>query len=300
MINDEIMTGNGFKRMRGRNFAKKTGDIIILAQDMGEKAVFTVWGESPTVDFGDEIARYIKGISGNMDYISSDYEKSRLSVHCDLSDGKNTAEKIKSAVDIIEKVKEKYDLVSVCSECGRRGPVEILCNESGAKTICGVCSSEHELQEKHDRIKQGYQQRQNSSRVLGIFDKNTLVICLFAGLLPGILGGLVCFTIMVLGFYVPQFYLFIWIPTSLCGFYTMKKVNKADHMPLIIRFLISTLVFLFILAAICLIGIFIISKITSTAPLYLNMGLFETFMVIAAIAGYIIGAVSSFATEADL
>ena len=71
-------------------------------------------------------------------------------------------------------------------------------------------------------------------------------------------------------------------------------------MPLIIRFLISTLVFLFILAAICLIGIFIISKITSTGSLYLNMGLFDTFMVIAAIAGYIIGAVSSFATEADL
>ena len=300
MINDEIMIGNGFKKMRGRNFAKKTGDIIILAQDMGEKAVFTVWGESPTVDFGDEIAQYVAEITSATDYISSDFAKSKLTLVCDISDGNNIPEKIKTSVEIIKKANDKFDFVSTCSECGRRGPVEILCSESGAKTICGVCSSDNALHDKHERIKQKYDQRKTGSYVLGIIEKRKFAKCAKSGILLGVLAGLLTWGILICGLYVPQFFLLMWLPTGLSGYYIMRKVNKMDHMPLFIRFLIGTVVYMAILFTICFLGLIIMLSINKISLGGYNFGLFETIMIVVSIIGFIIGGVISFATDDNI
>lgn len=304
MVKDEIMRENGYELLREGSYSKRSGDIVILAQDKETEVVFTVWCKSAGDKPASEVIKYFVDEYKNVDYLSADCSKGRITLYCDISDGKDTAGKIRKADAVLEKINEKYDLVPVCPKCGRIGEAEIVCSENGVRMICGICSSERSLEEKHEKIKQSYKEKSKGRYIFGVIERGTLVGCFFAGVKPGLISGAMGFVIFIAGFLIPYCYYLMCIPTFIGAYMIIRKVNNASHMPVFIRFILASFLYLIITGLLTFAGSFAMSLVFSTGVSVILMDLMNPmiFIVTFAItfAGYVSGAGLSLATDDNI
>ena len=304
MENDKIMIENGFEKLQENSYIRKIEEIVIFAQTKEDEIAFTLWCESVTYREDKEIVKYIISESKDVDYISAKCAKTGITVYCDISDEKDISQKIKKSYGIIKKVIEKFELVPVCSECGRRGEAEILCTEDGARMICGICLSEQALKKKHEEIKQSFMEKSKSRYIFGVIEKGTLVGCFFAGVKPALVSGAMGFVIFIAGWLIPYCYFMMCIPTYIGAYRIIRKVSNASHMPVFIRFILASFLYLIITGLLIFAGILAMSLLFSTGMSEMLINLMDPMIMIVTIAvtfaGYVSGAVLSFATDDNI
>lgn len=298
MINTDFWNENGFIRLKNGLYVKKLYEIIIFAEINEDSIVFRCDCGSSTVDFEDEVTRFIINEAAQADGVDGFLSERRMEIVCRPQGNGNETELAEKAIKIISDAREKYGLIPACTKCKRLAPVDVYIQGSKGGTICGICKDEKVLYDKHEKIKEKYQAKGEKNKNPDL-EWKPIKYCFMIGIGFGILSAVIYSIMLIISTVIPQVGLFPWIPSAIAGYNVMRRIIKVDYNSLFARFMSATAGTFISTLAFCIIGFIVVySIIMGTGQILIS---FATIMaVIMWLTGYFFAAAVAYFSDQSI
>ena len=266
MLNTEILNELGFESLKEGYYVSKIGEISVLLEETDPELKFIVYCAPARIDTDYEPDTFLKKVTSGTGCKHVSYAAREMCLIFSPETDEIALENIRSALDVIEKLCQEFDLLPSCMKCGRVTAVSICTDGDWPGTICDVCRSEDMLRKKHEKIiEKAHAKSQTSLKTKMI---NSLLgstgAVIKGGILAGLIGGFIAFIISLFGMVHNGFFLLFWIPGIIAGYLTAHNIQTiSDRMSRYVIGTISSLATIFLCSFIgmCIILLILIQEI---------------------------------------
>ncbi len=242
MLGDNILKKTGFRTVSENYYTKKTEDIDIILKESKTELNIIVPCASARIDDEHELDVFLKEHSQGTGCLHASFNKRSIRLTYSMDNEEQVIiNRIDTALELIKKADDKFDLLPVCSKCGRVISVEILSENGNVLTICDVCKGEIALQRKQSEIIEEYKEHSQSQMKFGFIQKKPVADTIKAGFQAGLIASAIGLIFFILSNFIPIFYALTWIPGAAAGYFTSKKVSKIEYMSGFTRGMIGSL-----------------------------------------------------------
>ena len=265
---------SGFKPTGENQYFRKTGNIYAVLKT--DNNMYSLTGYcSPTFDGIDSEADvFIRDRTQELGFTPGSYYVSgRVVLTMASVDEGSLSELLPKALEFLDEVIEKFDMLPSCANCCRRSELSLFVMKGNTMPVCDVCKGQLELKIKQDEIIRNSVDPNRLDIRHPIFDRGPLLRAVFIGIQGGILGSAIALTMVFLGAIIIFFRLMPWVPGAAAGFYTMKGLLKIDYCSHRLRTIIG------LLASIITLFIFSIINILVLGSLFSNTFPFGTYFL---------------------
>ncbi|MBQ8134415.1 MAG: hypothetical protein IJ192_08435 [Clostridia bacterium] len=298
MLKYKILNELGFDEIKEGYYAKKIGEILVILEKIGSEMQFTSYCASTKIESDYELDSFLKKTIAGTGCKQASYANKKLELRFYFGTEDMALENIRTALDVIEKTYQEFDLLSACMKCGRIANVKLYVDDEIIQFKCDVCSSEDALRKKHEkniadsRSKPEVPLKQSDVYYM----KNAASAAAKGGFYAGLAGGIIALVMSMIGLILPVFNMMMWIPGIIAGYITIHKVVTIDCMSSSFRYLIATLCALVTIFACSFVGMEIVLFLsTGGSVMMINLGdFFKSFVGIMQI---VLGLGGFFAAE---
>lgn len=224
MIDESALKKMGFEIICEEIYAGKNGSINVIIWDQEDILKAIVPCASPIVDNENEIEKYLKSSKAYEKCISKIYRDRNLEIEYKCCTDNEKENAIKNISEIIEALKNKFDILPVCTCCKRSAPCEIMEMDGGFRTVCGICADENKLITSQAELNaKNIEKGKNDEK-----SANGFIKYMRFGFNAGIKACIAGFIVVVLGLFIPTVSFYVWIPGIIGGYCTIKSMKKTN------------------------------------------------------------------------
>ncbi len=183
MTIQEILHQQGFKTAAPGFFIKlptKEEGYNILLEVQDNHLKFNVPCASVKVDYEPEIETFIHSHLEGSSCVKATFRQRMMELHYYFTNEEEAAAAVTAAQELIALVDKEYDLLSVCTQCGRIGRVNAVLRDGAWQTVCGVCADDRALHLSHERMNERNREKAKKT------EKRPTTRFLLAGLVAGL------------------------------------------------------------------------------------------------------------------
>ena len=145
MMDKDILIGAGFQSHEDGRCTKQLGELVVMLESDETGIVISVPCAPAATDFENDIDESIKNSFEGFSNVDASYSGRVITITSAHIGSDGLAE----ILLLIERAKEKFDLLPVCMCCKRVITVKAVSIDGCTEVLCGICQDEKNLARKH-------------------------------------------------------------------------------------------------------------------------------------------------------
>lgn len=221
----EILKRYGFEAVQAPYYLKRTEKpegYSILLEVKAEELCFRVPCASATVDHEAELEQFLQKRRGSeCTKAAFCHRLMELNFACQNEEKADGC--LREALELVEAVDREFDLLPVCTLCGRIGKAEPVFLEGTLQTMCGVCGDSLSLHISHEKLNE-----RNFEKAKADSKKRPTLKFLLAGLTAGLWACLMGLLATIVYLALPLILFGSALAGATAGYLTIRYLRRIN------------------------------------------------------------------------